>query len=89
MERVIIVRRDVEADARQRHRHGDVETRRNPDDIRAGQIVAAALQYVRKVAGMRAPSSVNQPAFDQAVAQIAAATSTLLDGLTIRTARAS
>lgn len=44
-------------------------------------IQAAALQYVRKVSGFRKPSTVNQAAFDDAVAQIARATSQLLDGL--------
>ena len=43
------------------------------------EIKAAALQYVRKVSGYRAPSRVNQAAFDAAVAQIAAATRLLLD----------
>jgi hypothetical protein len=47
-------------------------------------IDAAALQYVRKVAGMRAPSAANQAAFDRAVAEVAAATSRLLEGITVR-----
>ena len=33
---------------------------------------AAALQYVRKVAGMRSPSKANTEAFEAAVAEIAA-----------------
>jgi hypothetical protein len=33
----------------------------------------AALQFVRKISGYRKPSRANQPAFDQAVAEIAAA----------------
>jgi hypothetical protein len=49
------------------------------DDVRA-----AALQYVRKVAGMRQPSTANAEAFDHAVDEISAATSTLLAGLTVR-----
>jgi hypothetical protein len=48
------------------------------------EVAAAALQYVRKVAGMRAPSQANQPAFEAAVAEVAAATSRLLDGITVR-----
>lgn len=59
------------------------------DELTDDDVHAAALQYVRKVAGMRQPSSANQPAFDQAVQQIAAATATLLEGLTVRTAKAS
>lgn len=44
-------------------------------------IEAAALQYVRKVSGYRSPSAANEAAFQQAVADIAAATATLLDAL--------
>ena len=35
---------------------------------------AAALQFVRKVSGYRAPSRANQEAFDRAVAEIAQST---------------
>jgi hypothetical protein len=42
------------------------------------EIQAAALQYVRKVAGSTRPSQANQAAFDQAVAAVAAATADLL-----------
>ncbi|GAA2699853.1 DUF2277 domain-containing protein [Actinoplanes palleronii] len=45
------------------------------------EVHAAALQYVRKVAGSTRPSQANQAAFDQAVAAIAAATQELLDSL--------
>ena len=48
------------------------------------EVEAAALQYVRKIAGMRAPSARNQPAFDAAVAAVAAATRELLDGIEVR-----
>ena len=41
----------------------------------------AALQFVRKVAGMNAPSRANTAAFNEAVEQIARATRTLIDGL--------
>jgi hypothetical protein len=47
-----------------------------------GEIRAAALQYVRKVAGATRPSQANQAAFDAAVAAVAAATATLLQELT-------
>jgi hypothetical protein len=46
------------------------------------EVAAAALQYVRKIAGTTAPSQANRVAFDEAVATIAAATQTLLDQLT-------
>jgi hypothetical protein len=41
-------------------------------------VVAAALQYVRKVSGYRQPARRNREAFDAAVAEIAAATDRLL-----------
>lgn len=44
-------------------------------------IEAAALQYVRKVSGSRKPSAANEAAFQRAVADIAAATATLLESL--------
>lgn len=46
------------------------------------EVQAAALQYVRKVAGSTKPSKTNQAAFDEAVAAIAHATQHLLDHLT-------
>jgi hypothetical protein len=52
------------------------------EDIRA-----AALQYVRKVSGFRAPAAHNQLVFDRAVAAVAEATQSLLDDLEIRGAR--
>lgn len=42
---------------------------------------AAALQFVRKISGYRAPSRANQPAFDAAVQEVTAATTRLLGGL--------
>lgn len=45
------------------------------------EVEAAALQYVRKVSGSTRPSQANQAAFDRAVAEVAAATRCLLDGL--------
>lgn len=45
------------------------------------EIQAAALQYIRKVSGYRKPSRRNQPAFDAAVAEVAAATRKLLESL--------
>ena len=47
------------------------------------EIRDAAVQYVRKVSGYRIPSAANEAAFEAAVAQIAAATSDLLDGLVV------
>ncbi len=45
------------------------------------EITAAALQYVRKVSGYRAPSRANQQAFDRAVAEVAESTRRLLESL--------
>lgn len=45
------------------------------------EVRAAALQYVRKVSGSVKPSQANQPAFDEAVAEIAHVTQHLLDHL--------
>jgi hypothetical protein len=45
------------------------------------EVAAAALQYVRKVAGATRPSQANQAAFDRAVAAVTAATEELLSEL--------
>jgi hypothetical protein len=45
------------------------------------EVHAAALQYVRKVSGMNAPSRVNEAAFERAIEDVAAATERLLDSL--------
>ncbi|MED7953739.1 MULTISPECIES: DUF2277 domain-containing protein [unclassified Streptomyces] len=45
---------------------------------------AAALQYVRKVSGFRAPAAHNREAFDRAVDAVAEATGRLLDELEVR-----
>ncbi|MFF4155693.1 DUF2277 domain-containing protein [Streptomyces sp. NPDC001678] len=52
------------------------------DDVRA-----AALQYVRKVSGFRAPAAHNRAVFDEAVDAVAEATARLLDGLVVRGAK--
>jgi hypothetical protein len=45
---------------------------------------AAALQYVRKVSGFRAPGRANAEAFEEAVEAVTAATRELLDRLEVR-----
>ena len=45
------------------------------------EVEEAALQFVRKVSGMRQPSQRNAPAFEQAVREVAAATERLLGQL--------
>ena len=66
-----------------------IKTLRPPytDDPTEADVEAAALQYVRKIAGMRAPSARNQEAFDKAVAEVARATSKLLTGIEVRSPR--
>ncbi|WP_405629400.1 DUF2277 domain-containing protein [Streptomyces sp. NBC_01174] len=55
-----------------------------PEEATEEEMRAAALQYVRKVSGFRAPAAHNQEVFDRAVAEITEATQRLLDGLEIR-----
>jgi hypothetical protein len=59
-----------------------IRTLRVPDHPpTTGEAEAAALQYVRKISGFRAPSARNQGAFDDAVHEIAHATERLLQSL--------
>jgi hypothetical protein len=44
----------------------------------------AARQYVRKVSGFSAPAAHNEAVFNEAIAEISAATQRLMDGLTVR-----
>lgn len=48
------------------------------------EMAAAALQYVRKVSGLRSPGKANAEAFDQAVEAVTIATRDLLGQLEIR-----
>jgi hypothetical protein len=59
-----------------------------PEKATEEEIRAAALQYVRKVSGFRAPAAHNREVFESAVDRIAEATAVLLDGLQIRGADA-
>lgn len=53
-------------------------------DVTDADIRAAALQYVRKVSGFRAPAAHNREAFEQAVAAVGDATRELLAALEVR-----
>ncbi|MET8858205.1 MULTISPECIES: DUF2277 domain-containing protein [unclassified Streptomyces] len=55
-----------------------------PEEATEEEIRAAALQYVRKVSGFRAPAAHNREVFDRAVEAVAAATAELLDHLEVR-----
>jgi hypothetical protein len=63
-----------------------IKTLRPPfqDDVTADDVEAAALQYVRKIVGMRSPAAHNREAFDAAVAAVAEATSVLLRDVVVR-----
>lgn len=62
-----------------------IKTLRPPftEEVGDEDVRAAALQYVRKVSGFRAPSPANAEVFDRAVATIADATDALLADLRI------
>jgi hypothetical protein len=64
-----------------------IHTLHNFEPAATGEEVnAAALQYVRKIAGTTKPSKANQEAFDRAVHEIAHITQHLLDDLVATTA---
>jgi len=48
------------------------------------EIEAAALQFVRKVSGYRAPSRANEESFQRAVTEVAAVTRQLLESLVVK-----
>jgi hypothetical protein len=62
-----------------------IKTLRAPytEEVTPTDVHAAALQYVRKISGFRAPAPHNAQAFEEAVAAVAAATQKLLDDLVI------
>ncbi|RFU42730.1 DUF2277 domain-containing protein [Actinomadura logoneensis] len=63
-----------------------IKTLRPPyaEDVSEDDVRAAALQYVRKISGFRAPAAHNAEAFDRAVEEITRASAALLDSLEIR-----
>lgn len=67
-----------------------IKTLRPPytEDVTDEDVRAAALQYVRKISGFRAPASHNAEVFDRAVEEITRSTTALLDSLEIRGRRA-
>ena len=62
-----------------------IKTLRPPyqEIVTDADVVAAALQYVRKISGFRTPAAHNAEAFNAAVAAVAAATQELLDQLVV------
>ncbi|HEV3381366.1 MAG TPA: DUF2277 domain-containing protein [Trebonia sp.] len=63
-----------------------IKTLRPPytEQVTDSDVRAAALQYVRKISGFRAPAAHNAAAFEAAVDEIAAATARLLDTIEVR-----
>ncbi len=64
-----------------------IKTLRPPvlaEEATEDEIRAAALQYVRKVSGFRAPAAHNREVFERAVDAVAAATAELLADLEVR-----
>lgn len=64
-----------------------IKTLRPPysEDVTDEDIRAAALQYVRKISGFRAPAAHNAEAFNSAVDEITEATRHLLGDLRVGT----
>ena len=59
-----------------------IKTLRRPDEAATtGELEAAARQYVRKISGYSKPSARNAEAFDAAIAEIAAASTRLMETL--------
>jgi hypothetical protein len=65
-----------------------IKTLRPPftDEVTDDDVRAAALQYVRKISGFRAPAAHNAEAFAHAVDAVTAATADLLATLEVRAA---
>ena len=63
-----------------------IKTLRPPyaEQVTDADIRAAALQYVRKISGFRTPAGHNAAAFEEAVAEITAASARLLATLEVR-----
>lgn len=60
------------------------QLRRPAEPATDEEIASAARQYIRKVSGFRVPSRANEPAFEQAVAEVARVTQALLATLSSR-----
>jgi hypothetical protein len=59
-----------------------IKTLRRPEGRASDEeITAAALQYIRKVSGYRAPSQRNTQAFDAAVTEVGRASRRLLEAI--------
>jgi len=63
-----------------------IKTLRPPyaEQVTDADVRAAALQYVRKISGFRAPAARNAAAFESAVEEVAATTARLLAAIEVR-----
>ena len=63
-----------------------IKTLRPPyvEDPTEQEMAAAALQYVRKISGLRTPGKANAEAFERAVEAVTLATRDLLDHIEIK-----
>jgi hypothetical protein len=68
-----------------------IKTLREPftEQVTEQDMRAAALQYVRKISGFRAPAAHNAEAFNAAVDAVSQATADLLDQLEVRSSPAT
>ena len=58
-----------------------IKTLRGAEPVGDDEVRAAALQFVRKVSGYRAPSAANRDAFEAAVEEVTSSTRHLLENL--------
>ena len=58
-----------------------IVTLRGEEAATSDEVRNAAVQYVRKISGFNKPSKANEAVFEQAVADVAAATQRLLEGI--------
>lgn len=58
-----------------------IKTLRSEEKVTDDDVRAAALQFVRKISGYRHPSKTNTEAFEQAVDEVAASTTRLLEAV--------
>jgi hypothetical protein len=76
---------EADDDPRRRPVCRSIKTLREPytESVTDDDVRAAALQYVRKISGFRAPSKANREAFEAAVDAVAETTASLLDDLVL------
>jgi hypothetical protein len=66
------------------HMCRSIVTLRGEQPATDDEVHAAALQFIRKISGLRVPSRANEAIFQEAVLDVAAAARRMLDGLEFR-----